>query len=153
MVTLNPCNLSSMHESPLLHSKWVSGRLGSLRGNRACTDRLPLIDDKAPPCTSGLQHHPGRLFSCCLRNRCSGGSECVPDAVHSTAAVLKWGPLCLHEGPVTRWPDAHPSRWAPGQASRGPWLQRGPLIVRLRCSAQPFILPENISVRLLPSGA
>lgn len=79
MVTLHPCNLSSMHKSPLLHSKWVSGRLGSLRGNRACTDRLPLIDNKAPPCTSGLQHHPGRLFSCCSRNRCPGGSECVPD--------------------------------------------------------------------------
>ena len=44
---------------------------------------------------------------------------------------------------MTRCPDAQPSRWAPGQASHRPWLQRGPLIARLRCSARPFTLPEN----------
>lgn len=75
------------------------------------------------------------------------GVGCSPDPSAQHGCGSEVGSAMPPRGPVTWCRDAQPS---PGQAR--PWLQRGPLIAQLRCSAQPFILPENISVRVLPSG-
>lgn len=75
------------------------------------------------------------------------GLRCSPDPSAQHGCGSEVGSAMPPQGPVTWCRDAQPS---PGQARPG---YRGPLIAQLRCSAQPFILPENISVRVLLSGA